>query len=159
MPQEDYAAELLEEGDRLARHLAQVLPVSAQDSARVFLLGRSLSSNLMAALLPTIEQISRRAGTPLHALLEPDERGRLVLEIISADGELVCRLPTEDVLRDLLFVRGRLHPVVQSHLTDALSGDEHHATRALVACLKSRPVLDAMGRQIQVWLGKKSLRR
>lgn len=148
----EYRAELLAEGDLLARHLAQVLPVTLHDQSRVQLLGRSLSTNLVAALLPTIEQVSRRQGTPLHALLDPDERGRLVLETVNADGEITHRLPIDDLLERLLFVRGRLHPVVQTHLQDALSGDEHHATRALVGVFRSRPVLEGMQKLLQTLL-------
>ncbi|WP_291426230.1 hypothetical protein [Deinococcus sp.] len=135
---------LLAEGDRLARLLAQKLPVTLDHETRTALIGRSLAVNLINALLPTIEQISRRAGTPLHALLEADARGRAIIEIISGDGELLRRLPVDDVLNELLFRQGRLHPTVLGHLQDALSGDEHHATRALASCLRSRPVLDAM---------------
>ncbi len=140
---------VLAEGDRLARHLAQVLPATLEGQGRVVLLGRSLCSNLMAALPPTIEQVSRRAGKPLHALLDTDERGRLVLETVNADGEITRRLPVDDLLQGLLFVRGRLHPTLHTHLNDALSGDEHHATRALASALRSTPVLDAMQKLLQ----------
>jgi hypothetical protein len=37
---------------------------------------------------------------------------------------------------------------VRGHLQEALAGDEHHATRALVACLRSRAVLGAMQRLV-----------
>lgn len=150
---------LMDEGDRLARHLAQTLDAMLHDQPRLIFLGRSLALNLVRAFLPTVEHVSGRAGAPLHAVLDLDERGRAVVQTVTADGELKAVLPVDDLLRDLLFVRGVLNPVVRGHLQDGVLGDEHHATRALVACLKSRPVLDAMGRQIQVWLGKKSLRR
>ena len=140
---------LLAEGDRLARQLAQRLPVTLAQEPRVVLIGRSLAANLIPALLPTIEQISRRAGKPLHAVLGDDERDRSVVVVVNGDGEVQRRLPVDDVLAGLLFRQGRLHPKVAEHLQDALSGDEHHATRALAACLRSRPVLDGMQRLLQ----------
>lgn len=138
------ASLLLDEGDRLARHLMQVLPVTLNDQDRVTLLGRSLAVNLVNALLPTIEQISRRQDNPLHPLLETDRDGWALVEIVNADGEITQRLPVRDLLGELLFQRGRLHPAVKASLTTALSGDEHHATRELVLLLRSRPVLDAL---------------
>ncbi|WP_415789424.1 hypothetical protein [Deinococcus saxicola] len=149
---------LMEEGDRLARHLAQTLDATLHDQPRLIFLGRSLALNLVRAFLPTVEHVTGRAGAPLHAVLGLDERGRAVVQTVTADGELNAALTVDDLLRDLLFVRGMLNPVVKTHLQGAVHGDEHHATRALVACLKSRPVLDAMGRQIQVWMGKGSRR-
>lgn len=142
-------AALNAEGDRLARQLAQLLPVTLHDQTRVVLLGRSLVHNLLSALSATAEQISRHAGTPLHALLEPDDRGRVRLRIVSADGEITHDLPAEDVLGELLLRRGQLHPVLRDHLHRALSGDEHRATRELAAALRSRPVLDALGQLLR----------
>lgn len=135
---------LLAEGDRLARQFGQVLPVRLQDQERVTLLGRSLAVNLVNALLPTIEQVSRRQEKPLYALLDTDQGGNALIEVVNADGELTRRIPVRDVLERLLFVRGRLHPGVQASLTEALQGDEHHATRELVSLLRSKPVLDAL---------------
>lgn len=149
----------MDEGDRLARYLAQTLDATLHDQPRLVFLGRSLALNLVRAFVPTVEHVSGRAGTPLHAVLDLDERGRAVVQTVTADGELNAVLPVDDLLRDLLFVRGALNPVVRDHLQDAVGGDEHRATRALVACLKSRPVLDAMGRQIQAWLGQDNRRR
>ncbi len=148
----------MDEGDRLARHLAQTLDAGLHDQPRLIFLGRSLALNLVRAFLPTVEHVTGRAGTPLHAVLDLDERGRAVVETVTAHGERLGTLPVDDLLRDLLFVRGGLNPVVRTHLQDAVGGDEHHATRALVACLKSRPVLDAMGRQIRVWMKEEKLR-
>jgi hypothetical protein len=145
----------MDEGDRLARHLAQTLDATLHDQPRLVFLGRSLALNLVRAFLPTVEHVTGRAGKPLHALLELDERGRVVVQTVTGDGELNAVLPVDDLLRDLLFIRGLLHPVVRAHLQEAVRGDEHHATRALVACLKSRPVLDAMGRQIRGWMGER----
>nr|WP_184128970.1 hypothetical protein [Deinococcus humi] len=145
----------MDEGDRLARHLAQTLDATLHDQPRLIFLGRSLALNLVRAFLPTVEHVTGRAGKPLHALLELDERGRVVVQTVTGDGELNAVLPVDDLLRDLLFVSGLLNPVVRSHLQEAVRGDEHHATRALVACLKSRPVLDAMGRQIRGWMGER----
>lgn len=150
---------LMDEGDRLARYLAQTLDATLHDQPRLVFLGRSLALNLVRAFVPTVEHVSGRAGTPLHAVLDLDERGRAVVQTVTADGELNAVLPVDDLLRDLLFVRGALNPVVRDHLQAAVGGDEHRATRALVACLKSRPVLDAMGRQIQAWLGQDNRRR
>ena len=146
---------LMDEGDRLARHLAQTLDATLHDQPRLIFLGRSLALNLVRAFLPTVEHVTGRAGKPLHALLELDERGRAVVQTVTGDGELHAVLPVDDLLRDLLFARGLLNPVVRAHLQEAVRGDEHHATRALVACLKSRPVLDAMGRQIRGWMGER----
>lgn len=145
----------MDEGDRLARHLAQTLDATLHDQPRLVFLGRSLALNLVRAFVPTVEHITRRAGKPLHAVLELDERGRAVVQTVTVDGESRGILPVDDLLRDLLFVRGTLNPVVRTHLQDAVHGDEHRATRALVACLNSRPVLDAMGRQIRVWMGER----
>lgn len=135
---------LLAEGDRLSRQLMQVLPVTLADQERVNFLGRSLAVNLVNALLPTIEQISRRQEKPLHALLDVDQGGNAVIEIVNSDGEITRRIPVRDVLERLLFLRGRLHPGVQASLTAAMQGDEHHATRELVNVLRSKPVLDAL---------------
>lgn len=137
---------LLAEGDRLARLLGQTLRVTASDSERLVLIGRSLAVNLVGAIVPTIEQISRRSGQPLHALVQADERERPCIVIVNADGEITQRLPADDLWQDLLFRQGRLHPTVWQHLQDAVMGDEHHATRALANCLRSRPVLDALQR-------------
>ena len=137
---------LLAEGDALSRRLMQLLPVTLDDQNRVTLLGRSLAVNLVNALLPTIEQVSRRQDTPLHTVLEADREGNAVIEIVNFDGELLYRLPVRDYLEGLLFQRGKLHPKVMESLTDALQGDEHRTTRELVSLLRSRPVLQSLER-------------
>lgn len=109
------------------------------------LLGRSLATNLLGALRPTLEQVSRRQGQPVQTELLLDE-GVLLLVVVDADGEIVRRLPVSDLLGDLLFQRGRLHPLVAAKLTEALDGDEHHATRKLVELFRSRPVLEGLQR-------------
>lgn len=145
-------AALLDEGDRLARQLAQTLPGTLHDQTRLTFLGRSLALNLVNAFLPTLETISRRAGRPLHAQLALDHRQRPTVHAITADGEPLPALPADDLMHALLYQRGRLHPTITSELLDALTGDEHHATRALVRCLRSKPVLDGMQRQITTLL-------
>ncbi|WP_104990629.1 hypothetical protein [Deinococcus sp. NW-56] len=142
------------EGERLSRRLAQVLGGGEADVGRAHLLGLSLATNLVGALIPTIEQVSRHAGRPLHAHLVPDGRGRAVVETATPDGEIRARLPVDDLLEDALFVRGRLHPAVFAHLEGGMTGSEHHAARTLAACLKSAPVLDALRRQLTGLLQK-----
>ncbi len=140
---------LNDEGDRLARHLTQTLHVTEHQLTRTTLIGRTLAYNLLQAFSPTLEQITRRAGHPLQAQLTTDDRGRALLHITTPDGEERARLPAEDLLHTLLYTHGRLHPTLHTHLRDALTGDEHHATRALVAALRSKPVMDAMNRELQ----------
>lgn len=143
---------LMLEGDRLARQLAQSIHGTLHDQNRMVFLGRSLALNLVNAFIPTVEHVSRHAGTPLHASLTTDERQRPILQIVNSDGEILPPLPVDDLLQHLLYSRGRLHPTVYGHLADGVRGDEHHATRALVQCLRSKPVLDAMQRQITAML-------
>lgn len=140
---------LLAEGDRLARQLGQRLRVTAHDQDRVQLLGRSLAHNLCRSFVATVEQVSRHAGRPLHAGLEVGAYGHATVLIVNADGESGARLPCADLLDALLLPAGRLPAVVEVHLQRALSGSEHHATRALVDTLRSKPVLDAMARELQ----------
>ncbi|WP_216317731.1 hypothetical protein [Deinococcus aestuarii] len=152
---DDPQALLRAEGERLARRLTQTLGGGAADVDRAHLLGLSLAVNLVNAFLPTVEQVSRHAGRPLHAHLVGDERGRAVVETVTQGGERHARLPVDDLLGSALFVGGRLHPTVQAHLTDAMRGSEHHATRALAACLKSAPVLGALRRHLTKLLQKR----
>lgn len=153
-PATDPQAALMAEGDRLARHLTQTLEATLPDQPRLTLLGRSLALNLVNAFVPALEHISRRAGRPLHATLTVDDRARPLLITTTPDGESGPALSADDLLRDLLFVRGHLHPVVREHLQGGLRGSEHQATRALVSCLNSRPVLDAMTRAVQTLLAR-----
>ncbi|EYB67604.1 hypothetical protein DEIPH_ctg033orf0003 [Deinococcus phoenicis] len=141
---DDAQALLYAEGERLARRLTQTLGGGEADVARAHLLGLSLAVNLVNALVPTVEQVSRHAGRPLHAHVTGDDRGRAVVETVTPDGERHTRLPVDDLLDSALYRGGRLHPTVHAHLAGAMQGSEHHAARALAACLKSAPVLDAL---------------
>lgn len=143
---------LYAEGDRLARRLAQTLGGGESDVARAHLIGLSLAVNLVNALLPTVEQVTRHAGKPLHAQVVADGRGRAAVETVTGDGERHSHLPVDDLLDAALYRGGRLHPTVASHLADAMHGSEHHATRALAACLKSAPALDALRRHLTALL-------
>ncbi len=145
----DDRALLIEEGDRLARRLAQQLDAPLERQDRLTLYGRSLALNLIQALLPTIEQITWRMERPLSAHLSADARGRAAVQTVTFDGQPHRSLPADDLIEAALFVRGRLHPRIQEELLGALHGSEHAATRALVACLKSKPVLDATQRYLQ----------
>ncbi|BDP41437.1 hypothetical protein DAETH_14060 [Deinococcus aetherius] len=149
---DDPQALLRTEGERLARRLTQALGGGAQDVARAHLLGLSLAVNLVNALLPTIEQVSRHAGRPLHAHLSIDGRGRAVVETVTLDGERHARLPVDDLIESALYVGGRLHPTVSAHLSQGMTGSEGQATRALAACLKSAPVLGALRRHLTALL-------
>lgn len=140
------------EGARLSRRLAQVLHGSLNDQARIQLIGHTLASNLIGAFGPTVEHVSRRAGQPLQTHIEVDAFGQIALHVMAADGATRTRLGGADLLDRLLFSTGYLHPVVAGHLQRAVGGSEHQATRALVDCLRSRPVLTAMQRQLTVLL-------
>ncbi|AWN24530.1 hypothetical protein DKM44_07115 [Deinococcus irradiatisoli] len=140
---------LIEEGDQLSRRLAQQLHAPLERQERLQFYGRSLALNLIQALLPTAEQITWRMERPLSAHVVSDLRGRAALQTVTFDGELHSTLPADDLIEAALFVNGRLHPAVRELLLGALHGSEHAATRALVACLKSRPVLDAAQRYLQ----------
>lgn len=148
----DAQALLYAEGERLARRLSQTLGGGEADVARAHLIGLSLAVNLVNALVPTVEQVTRHAGRPLHAQVVADARGRAVVETVTPDGERHARLPVDDLLEAALYRGGRLHPTVAAHLEEAMGGSEHHATRALAACLKSAPVLDTLRRQLTALL-------
>ncbi len=136
---------LLAEGDRLARRLTQTLQVSAQDPPRLTLLGRSLALNLMGALLPTLEQVARRSGTPLRAEVTLDRLGQPQLQTWWPGDRPGQSLPVADLLDRLLLTQaGQWHPPVREALQGALGGSEHAAERALVSCLRSPPVLRGM---------------
>lgn len=150
--EDDPQALLRDEGERLARRLMQTLGSGEGDVTRAHVLGLSLVVNLVNALLPTAEQVSRRAGRPVQARLVTDERGRAVVQTITPDGRQLGHLPVDDLLMEALERGGRLHPTVAAHLADAMTGSEHHMTRALAACLRSAPVLDALRRQLTVML-------
>ncbi len=146
---EEARALLIAEGDLLSRRLAQQLHAPLERQERLQFYGRSLALNLIQALLPTAEQITWRMERPMSAQLVTDLRGRAAVQTVTFDGQVHSTLPADDLIEAALFVRGRLHPVIQEHLLGALHGSEHAATRALVACLKSRPVLDAAQRYLQ----------
>lgn len=146
---------LYAEGERLARRLAQTLTQTLDgeaDVARAHLIGLSLAVNLVGALVPTVEQVTRHAGRPLHAHVVADGRGRAAVETVTQDGEVHSHLPVDDLLDAALYRSGRLHPTVAAHLADAMHGSEHHVARALAACLKSAPVLDTLRRQLTALL-------
>ena len=151
---DDAQALLLAEGDLLSRRLAQGLHAPLERQDRITLYGRSLVFNLVQAMLPTVEQITWRMEKPLSAHVSSDLRGRAIVQTVSFDGELHHNLPVDDLVEAALFVRGRLHPTIQEHLLGALQGSEHAATRALVACLKSRPVLGATQTYLKALLRK-----
>ncbi len=140
---------LNDEGDRLARHLTQTLHVTEPQLTRATLIGRTLAFNLLQAFPPPHAQITRPAGPPHQAQQITDDPGPAQRHTPTPGGADRSRLPADDLLHTLLFTHGRLHPTVHAHLQDALSGDEHHATRALVAALRSKPVMDAMNRELQ----------
>ncbi|MFC4427498.1 hypothetical protein [Deinococcus navajonensis] len=142
-------AALLAEGDRLARFLGQRLRVTVHDQDRLQLIGRSLAHNLCRSFVATVEQVSRHAGRPLQAELDLDAYGRATVLIVNAQGESRARLPCADLLDELLLPAGRLPAVVEALLQRALGGSEHQATRALVETLRSKPVLDALGRELR----------
>lgn len=142
---------LMAEGDRLARQLTQTLRVTTHDPARLTLLGRSLALNLVQAFGQTLEHVTRHAGHPVHAQLICDAHGHATLHLTRA-GQPLRDLPAADLLRDLLWPRGHLHPAIHAHLQDGLSGSEHHATRALVAALRHPSVLTGMETQIRAVL-------
>ncbi|BBN95480.1 hypothetical protein DEIGR_101058 [Deinococcus grandis] len=147
----DPHAALMTEGDRLARQLTQTLHVTAHDPPRLTLLGRSLALNLTRAFQQTIEHVTRHAGHPVHAQLTCDAHGHATLHLTRA-GPSSRDLPAADLLRDLLWPHGTLHPAIREHLQDALSGSEHHATRALVAALRHPSVLKGMEAKIRAAL-------
>lgn len=148
----DTATALEAEGARLARRLAQVLHASLDDQARIQLIGHSLASNLIGAFVPTVEHVSRRAGRPLHTQVEVDAFGQIAIHVVAADGTPRALVGGADLLDRLLFTAGHLHPIVREHLQRAVGGSEHQATRALVDCLRSRPVLSSMQRQLSILL-------
>lgn len=152
----DPHAALMTEGDRIARHLTQTLHVTAHDPARLTLLGRSLALNLTRAFQQTIEHVTRHAGHPVHAELTQDAHGHATLHLTRAGPSSrdlpLGDLPAADLLRDLLWPHGTLHPAIREHLQDALSGSEHHATRALVAALRHPSVLKGMEAKIRAAL-------
>lgn len=154
----DPHAALMTEGDRIARQLTQTLHVTTHDPARLTLLGRSLALNLTRAFQQTIEHVTRHAGHPVHAELTCDAHGHATLHLTRAGPSSrdlpLGDLPAADLLRDLLWPHGTLHPAIREHLQDALSGSEHHATRALVAALRHPSVLKGMEAKIRAVMAR-----
>ncbi|GGK93891.1 hypothetical protein [Deinococcus radiotolerans] len=148
----DPHAALMTEGDRLARQLTHTLRVTTHDPERLTLLGRSLALNLVKAFQQTLEHVTRHAGHPVHATLTCDAHGHATLRLTRSGDGAVTHLPAADLLRDLLWPRGHLHPAIQDHLQGALGGSEHHATRALVNALRHPSVLKGMETKIRAAL-------
>jgi hypothetical protein len=74
----------------------------------------------------------------------PEQQERLVFigRTLAFNLARVFMQTVEDVT-NAFYLNGRLHPAVEPHLRAAAeAGNENLATRALVACLKSRPVLE-----------------
>lgn len=141
-PEGDQAL-LMAEGDRLAAYLAQRFPATVEQQARLLFIGRTLAVNLARVFMATVEDVTRKVGRPLSATLLPDARGRPVIVVVTPDGEVRERIPVDDLLDKAFFLRGRLRPQVEEHILEAgLARNEHLATRALVACLRAKPVLD-----------------
>lgn len=142
LPAGDEQALLIDEGDRLADELTRQLG-SGPDSSRVQFIGRTLVVNLVRVFVQTVEDVTRKVGRPHQGLIVQDDIGRPEIVVVDAGGEVCDRIPVDQLLNSALFLGTRLHPTVAGHLrTSAEASNEHLATRALVACLKSRPVLE-----------------
>ncbi|WP_188961524.1 hypothetical protein [Deinococcus aquiradiocola] len=132
---------LLHEGDRLAAELARRF--GGADTERLQFIARTLTFNLVQVFMATIEDVTRRAGKPYRALLVADEIGWPDIVIVTADGEVRERLPVTALLRQAFFSGTVLRSAVAVHLQAAVEArNEHLTTRALVSCLKSKPVMD-----------------
>ncbi len=132
---------LLQEGDRLAAELARRFGAAAPD--RLQFIARTLTVNLVRVFMATIEDVTRRAGRPHRTLISQDEVGWPEIVIVTADGEVRERLAVTALLQQAFFSGGRLRPAVAPHLQAAVqASSEHLTTRALVSCLKAKPVLD-----------------
>ncbi|WP_407540880.1 hypothetical protein Q0M94_05700 [Deinococcus radiomollis] len=134
---------LMEEGDRLADDLARRLNTAPEQEERLMFIGRTLAVNLVRVFIQTVEDVTRKVGQPLRAMVTRDELERPELLVVTGDGEVRERIAVDGLLKSAFYLNGRLHPAVETHLrTAAEAGNENLATRALVACLKSRPVLE-----------------
>jgi hypothetical protein len=133
---------LMHEGDRLAAELTRQLG-PGPDELRLQFIGRTLAVNLVRVFVQTVEDVTRKVGRPHRGLIVSDDIGRPEIVVVDAAGEVRDRIAVDDLLNSALFLGARLHPTVAGHLrTSATASNEHLATRALVACLKSRPVLE-----------------
>jgi hypothetical protein len=144
---------LMQEGDRLAADLARRLAAATPEGAseerqsegrdRLQFMGRTLAVNLVRVFMQTVEEVSRKAGKPLQTALVTDQLERPVIVVVNGDGEVRERIAVDDLLGRALYSRGELRSVVATHLWACVgASNENLATRALVACLKSRPVMD-----------------
>ena len=134
---------LMEEGDRLADDLVRRLHTAPEQKERLMFIGRTLAVNLVRVFVQTVEDVTRKVGQPLRALVTRGELERPELLVVTADGEVRERIAVDELLNSAFYLNGRLHPAVETHLRAAAeAGNENLATRALVACLKSRPVLE-----------------
>ncbi|ULH18288.1 hypothetical protein MF271_22765 (plasmid) [Deinococcus sp. KNUC1210] len=132
---------LLQEGDRLAAELARWFAAAPAD--RLQFVGRTLTTNLVHVFMATIEDVTRRAGKPHRTLLLQDEVGWPEIVIVTADGEIRERLAVMTLLQQAFFSGGRLRTAITAPLQAAVQAtSEHLTTRALVSCLKAKPVLD-----------------
>jgi len=132
---------LLHEGDRLAAELARRF--DGADTERLQFIARTLTFNLVQVFMATIEDVTRRAGKPYRTLLVTDEIGWPDIVIVTVDGKVRERLPVTDLLRQAFFSGTGLRSVVAVQLQAAVHArNEHLTTRALVLCLKSKPVMD-----------------
>ncbi len=143
---EEGQALLLAEGDRLAARLVQHFPVGTGDLTRAYVVGRSISTNLVQAFFPTAEAITRQLARPLTLYLSADERGRAEILPVNADGEAEERLPVDELLEQALYRGGRLIPQARTELAEAMQAPSERAmTLALIRLFKLRCVLDATG--------------
>lgn len=134
---------LIHEGDRLAADLARRFAAAPEQQDRVQFMGRTLAVNLARVFMQAVEDVTRKVGKPLRVSVMPDDLERPEIVVVTADGEVYERIPVDELLNRAFYLNTRLHPAVEPHLRAAAeAGNEHLATRALVACLKSRPVLE-----------------
>lgn len=134
---------LMEEGDRLADDLARRWNAAAGQQDRLQLIGRTLAVNLVRVFMETVQDVTRRVGRPLRTTIVQDALGRPEIVVVTADGEVRERIAVDDLLNRAFYSGSGLRPVVETHLRAALeAGNENLAVRAMVACLKSRPVVD-----------------
>ena len=134
---------LMSEGDRLADDLTRRWSTAADQHDRLQLIGRTLAVNLVRVFMETVQDVTRRVSRPLQTMIVQDALGRPEIVVVTADGEVRERIPVDDLLNRAFYSGSGLRPVVETHLRAALeAGNENLAVRAMVACLKSRPVVD-----------------
>jgi hypothetical protein len=134
---------LVQEGDRLADDLERRLKTTPEQQERLVFIGRTLAFNLARVFMQTVEDVTRKVGRPLRAQVTAGELDRPEIVVLTSLGEVRERIPVDELLNNAFYLNGRLHPTVEPHLRAAAeAGNENLATRALVACLKSRPVLE-----------------